>query len=110
MGKAISIGSKKNMSLRIKHVQFARRSKRSVYVLLLPEGKIAMAQANLRLVEGTFMDKTKAVAAALSQFEGAFGNDSLMRLGKNESTGLSLIDAIEPETELFALALQLHIL
>jgi recombination protein RecA len=40
--------------------------------------------ANLRLVEGTSVDKTKALDAALSQIERAFGKGSIMRLGKNE--------------------------
>ena len=42
-----------------------------------------MSQANLRLVEGSSMDKTKALDAALSQIERAFGKGSIMRLGKN---------------------------
>jgi hypothetical protein len=63
----------------------------------MPGGKIAMTQANLRLVEGTFMDKTKALHAA-------FGKGSITRLWKNESTGLAMIEAIEPEAKLFALA------
>src|SRR6202166_2015913 len=43
-----------------------------------------MANANLRVVEGTtFVDKTKALEAALSQIERAFGKGSIMRLGKN---------------------------
>ena len=50
----------------------------------MPEGKITMTQANLRLVEGTSVDKTKALDAALSQIERAFGKGSIMRLGKNE--------------------------
>jgi recombination protein RecA len=50
----------------------------------MPEGKIAMTQANLRLVEGTSVDKTKALDAALSQIERAFGKGSIMRLGKNQ--------------------------
>ncbi len=57
----------------------------------MPEGKIAMTQANLRLVEGTSVDKTKALDAALSQIERAFGKGSIMRLGKNEK-------AVEIET------------
>ena len=40
--------------------------------------------ANLRLVEGTSVDKTKALDAALSQIERAFGKGSIMRLGKNQ--------------------------
>src|ERR1700738_713883 len=50
----------------------------------MPEGKITMTQANLRLVEGTAVDKTKALDAALSQIERAFGKGSIMRLGKNQ--------------------------
>ncbi len=50
-----------------------------------------MSQANLRLVEGTSVDKTKALDAALSQIERAFGKGSIMRLGKNQQ-------AVEIET------------
>src|SRR5215216_3519076 len=42
-----------------------------------------MSQAALRLVEGSSMDKSKALDAALSQIERAFGKGSIMRLGKN---------------------------
>jgi len=45
-----------------------------------------MAQAALRLVEGQSMDKAKALDAALSQIERAFGKGSIMRLGKNEKS------------------------
>jgi len=38
----------------------------------------------LRLVEGSSMDKTKALDAALSQIERTFGKGSIMRLGKND--------------------------
>ena len=68
-----------------------------------------MTQANLRLVEGTFMDKTKALDAALSQIERAFGKGSITRLWKNESTRLAMIEAIEPEAKLFALAEQVDL-
>ena len=50
-----------------------------------------MSQANLKLVEGSSMDKAKALDAALSQIERAFGKGSIMRLGKNQQ-------AIEIET------------
>ncbi len=50
-----------------------------------------MSQANLRLVEGTSVDKTKALDAALSQIERSFGKGSIMRLGKNQK-------AVEIET------------
>jgi recombination protein RecA len=41
-----------------------------------------MAQGALRVVEGGGMDKSKALDAALSQIERAFGKGSIMRLGK----------------------------
>src|SRR5579871_3138363 len=43
-----------------------------------------MAQSALRVVEGGGMDKAKALDAALSQIERAFGKGSIMRLGKND--------------------------
>ncbi len=50
-----------------------------------------MSQPILRVVEGTSVDKTKALEAALSQIERAFGKGSIMRLGKNQQ-------AVEIET------------
>ena len=50
-----------------------------------------MTQPNLRVIEGTSVDKTKALEAALSQIERAFGKGSIMRLGKNQK-------AVEIET------------
>ncbi|MDP3321740.1 MAG: ATPase domain-containing protein, partial [Bosea sp. (in: a-proteobacteria)] len=50
-----------------------------------------MSQANLKLVEGSSMDKAKALDAALSQIERAFGKGSILLLGKNQQ-------AIEIET------------
>jgi len=44
-----------------------------------------MATSSLRLIEGS-MDKSKALDAALSQIERAFGKGSIMRLGKNEQS------------------------
>jgi recombination protein RecA len=43
-----------------------------------------MSPAALRLVEGNSMDKSKALDAALSQIERAFGKGSIMRLGKSK--------------------------
>jgi len=43
-----------------------------------------MSQPALRLVEGSSMDKSKALSAALSQIERQFGKGSVMRLGKND--------------------------
>src|SRR3954463_1153819 len=42
-----------------------------------------MATAALRLVEGSPMDKSKALDAALSQIERQFGKGSIMRLGQD---------------------------
>jgi len=44
-----------------------------------------MSQSALRLVEGSSMDKTKALDAALSQIERAFGKGSIMRLGAGQA-------------------------
>jgi recombination protein RecA len=45
------------------------------------------SQAALRVIEGnSSMDKSKALDAALSQIERAFGKGSIMRLGKNDRT------------------------
>jgi recombination protein RecA len=46
----------------------------------------AGAGAALRLVEGSSMDKSKALDAALSQIERSFGKGSIMRLGKNDKS------------------------
>ena len=47
-----------------------------------------MAAATLRVVEGISMDKdkSKALDAALSQIERAFGKGSIMKLGKNDKS------------------------
>ena len=45
-----------------------------------------MSHAALRLVEGSSMDKSKALDAALSQIERTFGKGSIMRLGKNDKS------------------------
>ena len=43
-----------------------------------------MSATALRIVEGSSMDKTQALSAALSQIERQFGKGSVMRLGKND--------------------------
>ncbi|MFN4012108.1 MAG: recombinase RecA [Pannonibacter sp.] len=43
-----------------------------------------MSQSSLRLVESSQMDKTKALDAALSQIERAFGKGSIMRMGAGQ--------------------------
>ena len=63
-----------------------------------------MAQAILRLVDGAFMDRSKAPNAVLSQMACAFGNDSNIGRGNSEGTGFETIETSGPEAELFALA------
>ena len=43
-----------------------------------------MSATALRIVEVSSMDKSKALAAALSQIERQFGKGSVMKLGKND--------------------------
>ncbi len=50
-----------------------------------------MSQSQLRLVEGSSMDKTKALDAALSQIERAFGKGSIMRLGQQKAMEVETI-------------------
>ncbi len=45
---------------------------------------MAAPNTALRIVEGSSMDKTKALSAALSQIERQFGKGSVMKLGKND--------------------------
>lgn len=45
-----------------------------------------MALANLELVKGASMDKSKALEAALGQIDRAFGKGSVMKLGQRESS------------------------
>jgi hypothetical protein len=66
-----------------------------------------MTKATVRLME--FTDKMSARASALLQSEGAFEKGSILRLRKRESTGLGMVDAIEPEAELFAVAEQVDL-
>ncbi len=50
-----------------------------------------MGQAALRVVENSSMDKNKALEAALSQIERAFGKGSIMRLGANTAMEVEAI-------------------
>ncbi|GGD91202.1 protein RecA [Aureimonas endophytica] len=50
-----------------------------------------MAQKMLRLVEEVSVDKTKALDAALSQIERAFGKGSIMRLGATEKLDIDTV-------------------
>jgi recombination protein RecA len=50
-----------------------------------------MAQASLRVVENMGTDKNKALEAALSQIERAFGKGSIMKLGANQAMDVEAI-------------------
>ena len=50
-----------------------------------------MGQANLRVVENSSMDKNKALEAALSQIERAFGKGSIMKLGANTAMEIEAV-------------------
>lgn len=50
-----------------------------------------MGQTNLRVVETSDMDKSKALDAALSQIERAFGKGSIMKLGASQSLDIAAI-------------------
>jgi recombination protein RecA len=61
-------------------------SKPTASVVALPNPghkEHGIMSAALRLVEGSSMDKSKALDAALSQIERSFGKGSIMRLGRN---------------------------
>jgi hypothetical protein len=68
-----------------------------------------MTQAHLRRMEETFMDKTKALDAAVPQIEWAFRKSSIIPLGKTESAEPRMIGAIEPEAGLSAVAEQVDL-
>jgi len=50
-----------------------------------------MSQSSLRLVESSQMDKTKALDAALSQIERAFGKGSIMRMGQGQAVEVQAV-------------------
>ena len=50
-----------------------------------------MGQAQLKVVENMGSDRTKALEAALSQIERAFGKGSIMKLGANQALEIEAI-------------------
>ncbi|TYC48567.1 recombinase RecA [Rhodobacterales bacterium] len=50
-----------------------------------------MSQSTLRLVESSQMDKTKALDAALSQIERAFGKGSIMKMGQGQAVEIQSV-------------------
>lgn len=63
-----------------------------------------MAQANLRLVDETFTDRSKALNAFLSRTACAFGNNSTMKREESRLSGFATTVTSGPEAELFTLA------
>ena len=84
-GNSICLHENKKRTCKLEQSEYVDRSEAAFahFVAAVPEGSYPVSQANLRLVEGTSVDKTKALDAALSQIERAFGKGSIMRLGKN---------------------------
>jgi len=82
---SICLHENKKRTCKLEQSEYVNRSEAAFahFVAAVPEGSYPVSQANLRLVEGTSVDKTKALDAALSQIERAFGKGSIMRLGKN---------------------------
>src|ERR1019366_6078831 len=72
----------------------------------MPKREFAVTQTNLRLVEGTAIGKTTALGAIVSKMD---RKGSIMRLRTNKSAGLGVLEAIEPDAELFALAEQVDL-
>ena len=87
--------TKKHLPARTKHVHSASANV-APRIRSRPEGKIAMAQANLRLVDGTFKDRSKVPSAVLSQMACAFGNGSIIGRGNGEGTGFATIETSGP--------------
>src|SRR5262245_16381960 len=54
---------------------------------------LQMSQPALRIVEGSSMDKSKALSAALSQIERQFGKGSVMKLGKSDKIEIEAISS-----------------
>ena len=50
-----------------------------------------MTQAELRIVKGNSMDKSKALEAALGQIDRAFGKGSVMRLGQKDTIEIEAV-------------------
>ena len=55
-----------------------------------------MSNTALRIVEGSSMDKSKALAAALAQIDRAFGKGSAMKLGSREKMEIETISSGSP--------------
>ncbi len=58
---------------------------------IVNEGEIVMPGSHFEVIEGGNMDKDKAIDAALSQIERAFGKGSIMRLGENRTVEVESI-------------------
>ena len=56
----------------------------AIVAVLVGYGGLSMSEPAFKVIERDPMDKTKALDAALSQIEKAFGKGSIMKLGQNE--------------------------
>jgi hypothetical protein len=74
----------------------------------MPEGKIAVAQASLRLENGTSEDKTKAIVSNIASPVLAFFPSMLKPFPKAHSTCDKAVLS-EPEAKLFALSKDLSV-
>jgi len=63
----------------------------SYYSSFCEQREIAMPRSQFEIIEGGHMDKEKAIDAALSQIERAFGKGSIMRLGENKTVEIEAI-------------------
>jgi recombination protein RecA len=59
----------------------------------IDEGGTAMSQTVLRLVDKDTMDRQKALEAAVSQIERAFGKGSIMKMGSRETVETEVISS-----------------
>ena len=68
-----------------------------------------MAQANLRLVDGTFTDMANGLNAIRTRFVWVFGNNSLIGRENSEGLRFATIETSVSEAALFALAEQVDL-
>jgi recombination protein RecA len=81
------VPSERQEKKRTKKELYIENKNRILFVLKLADHSLkegSLMHPQLRLVEGSSMDKTKALDAALSQIERAFGKGSIMRLGQQK--------------------------
>jgi len=98
----VLLTSEKDLALRTQRVRFTHRSKRSTFASLMPQGKIAVAQANLRLEKGKSEDDESARHRFIAGRTGL--RERLDHPREKREHGLAILETIEPDAKLFALA------